>query len=228
MDYKKKYEEAIERLKQWDKEHPNGYVISDRDEFIFPELKEIEGEKVRKWLINLLSTMQFHHCDDDAGMPNKALSWIEKQGEQKAVDTDNKFIRMRETKPKDISEFLDRLTTVEQEFLWEHIAKIRELDKEEQKSAWSEEDEKDFNTAIQHIENYVNNTPSSQRPEIWADITKLKSLRPQSSWKPSDEQMRALEAVIGCVGNNLSEEFSVKWLWELFNLKEQLKKLREE
>ena len=40
---------------------------------------------------------------------------------------------MRETKPKDISEFLDRLTTVEQEFLWEHIAKIRELDKEEQK-----------------------------------------------------------------------------------------------
>jgi hypothetical protein len=40
---------------------------------------------------------------------------------------------MRETKPKDISEFLDRLTTVEQEFLWEHIAKIRELDKQEQK-----------------------------------------------------------------------------------------------
>ena len=59
----------------------------------------------------------------------------EKQGEQRFADTDNKFIRMRETKPKDISEFLDRLTTVEQEFLWEHIAKIRELDKEEQKSA---------------------------------------------------------------------------------------------
>jgi len=55
--------------------------------------------------------------------------------EQKPTDTDNKFIRMRETKPKDISEFLDRLTTVEQEFLWEHIAKIRELDKEEKKPA---------------------------------------------------------------------------------------------
>ena len=60
---------------------------------------------------------------------------IEKQGEQKPADIDNKFIRMRETKPKDISEFLDRLTTVEQEFLWEHIAKVRELDKEEQKPA---------------------------------------------------------------------------------------------
>ena len=56
-----------------------------------------------------------------------------KKIEQKPADIDNKFIRMRETKPKDISEFLDRLTTVEQEFLWEHIAKIRELDKEEQK-----------------------------------------------------------------------------------------------
>lgn len=64
----------------------------------------------------------------------KRPKWVEKQSEQKLSDIDNKFIRMRETKPKDISEFLDRLTTVEQEFLWEHIAKIRDLDKEEQKS----------------------------------------------------------------------------------------------
>lgn len=54
-----------------------------------------------------------------------------KKIEQKPADMDNKFLRIRETKPNDISEFLDRLTTVEQEFLWEHIAKIRELDKEE-------------------------------------------------------------------------------------------------
>jgi hypothetical protein len=36
-----KYKEAIERLKQWDREHPNGYAINERDEFIFPELREI-------------------------------------------------------------------------------------------------------------------------------------------------------------------------------------------
>lgn len=40
---------------------------------------------------------------------------------------------IRKTKPKNIAEFLQRLTLEEQEFLWEHIAKIRELDKEEQK-----------------------------------------------------------------------------------------------
>jgi len=66
---------------------------------------------------------------------DKNIAWLEKQGKQRSDDIDNKFIRMRETKPANIAEFLDRLTTVEQEFLWEHIAKIRELDKEEQKPA---------------------------------------------------------------------------------------------
>ena len=34
-------------------------------------------------------------------------------------------------KPKDISEFLQRLTTEEQEFLWEHIEKVKKLEREE-------------------------------------------------------------------------------------------------
>lgn len=42
---------------------------------------------------------------------------------------------IRKTKPKNIGEFLQRLTLKEQEFLWEHIAKIRELDKEEKNPA---------------------------------------------------------------------------------------------
>ena len=62
----------------------------------------------------------------------------------------------------------------------------------QKKQEWSEEDKKDFNTAIQHIENYVNNTPSSQRPEIWADITKLKSLRDRYTWNRMEEQLKQL------------------------------------
>ena len=34
-------------------------------------------------------------------------------------------------KPKDISEFLQRLTTEEQEFLWEHIEKVKKLERED-------------------------------------------------------------------------------------------------
>jgi hypothetical protein len=116
---------------------------------------------------------------DEADM---MTAWIEKQGEQKTTDTDNKFIRMRETKPKDISEFLDRLTTVEQEFLWEHIAKIRELDKEEQKSSWSEEDKRIMLAISQLLkdcesENGWNCVYSNDREVFFVDIEKwLQSL----------------------------------------------------
>jgi hypothetical protein len=109
-----------------------GVIAENTIKKAFPELKESEDERIRKAMIN-----GFNKLDKSAvwynGITNgQILAWLEKQ-EQKPTNTDNKFIRMRETKPKDISEFLDRLTTVEQEFLWEHIAKIRELDKQEQK-----------------------------------------------------------------------------------------------
>ena len=151
-----------------------------------------------------------------------------KRGKQTFTDTDNKFIRMRETKPKDISEFLDRLTTVEQEFLWEHIAKIRELDKEEQKS-WSEEDEKNINflyelltdLQVKSTENEIKHG-TNNRSEYYYNIKKwLKSLKPHSQWKPTDEQISLLEELVE--DNNQRHFYNI-----LRTLYEQLKKLREE
>lgn len=130
----KRYDDAIERAKNTIKVNQTIPDIVECVEFLFPELKESEDERIMKSIQRLIS----HYYDVNFPTPEgftreDLMSWIEKQGEHKPTDIDNKFIRMRETKPKDISEFLDRLTTVEQEFLWEHIAKIRELDKEEQK-----------------------------------------------------------------------------------------------
>lgn len=167
MDYEKKYKEAIERLKQWDREHPDGYAISDRDEFIFPELKEIEGGKVRKWLINLLRTMQFHQCDEDAGMPNKALSWIEKQGDQKPAE-------------------------------------------------WSEQDEYNKRQVCRIIREAGCSQKLQDKINRW-----LESFKPQSTWKPSDEQM---EVLIWC--KPLFADPKSKGILE--SLINDLKKLREE
>ena len=59
----------------------------------------------------------------------------------------------------------------------------------EQKPVWSEEDEKMFNTALDMIEWYSGKNESKSRAvSDW-----LKSLRPQSHWKPSEEQMEALK-----------------------------------
>ena len=54
-------------------------------------------------------------------------------------------------------------------------------------------------------------------------IEKLRRLKPQSIWKPSEEQMKAL--TFACIKNVGIDKSSIK---ALYDLKEQLKKLREE
>lgn len=49
-----RYEEALERAKEWEREHPNGYVIRDMMEFIFPGYNDSEDEMIRKELIQYL------------------------------------------------------------------------------------------------------------------------------------------------------------------------------
>ena len=83
MDYEKKYKEALEKARPFS-EHPLQEDSSNIVEYIFPELNE--SKSIRLWLIDLLSTMQYHHCDEDMEMGNKALAWLEAQGEQKTTD----------------------------------------------------------------------------------------------------------------------------------------------
>jgi hypothetical protein len=87
----------------------------------------------------------------------------------------------------------------------------------EQKSSWSEEDEKMLECAIDMIEWYsVVDKSKSKRVSDW-----LKFLRPQKQWKPSEEQMKALEDAIEFLGCTKKVRNDLKSLYE------QLKKLRE-
>ena len=85
--YKEKYEQAIERLKQWDREHPcAGFVLSDRDKFIFPELAESEDEKIRKWIIEDIRFNMNNEPLNNSEYRKKAenaIAWLEKQGQVK-------------------------------------------------------------------------------------------------------------------------------------------------
>lgn len=77
----KAYDEAIKRAK----ELLEIGVKDTRDKMVvlsfFPELKESEGERIRKELIDFINS----HL---AGFPQceKYIAWIERQGEQKTVD----------------------------------------------------------------------------------------------------------------------------------------------
>lgn len=85
---------------------------------------------------------------------------------------------------------------------------------------WSEEDEKYMNALIDKLEtlNFYNDSFSigGYRVDIIANW--LKSLRPQSHWKPSEEQMETLELVMSDYENGNTYDI-------LKGLLEQLKEL---
>ena len=74
----------------------------------------------------------------------------------------------------------------------------KELKKIEQKPAWSEEDDYILGEVITHLEEYIRldkENYSGEDVEYYKrDIDWLKSLKNRYAWKPSEEQMKALES----------------------------------
>ena len=87
------------------------------------------------------------------------------------------------------------------------------------KHEWSGGDEAHLHSLITHLEQWIERHPNTTGADIQGEnITWLKSLRPQSQWKPSEEQMIELHRVIsGC-------SYDIEPLVEI---EEQLKKLME-
>ena len=99
------------------------------------------------------------------------------------------------------------------------------IKKGEQKPTWSEEDEKMIRSICCYLNefgNWLSDKNDEKSQSIYKACDWLKSLRPQNRWKPSDEQMKALDIAIRC-GIHLG-------IWEeevLKSLKEQLFKLKK-
>ena len=82
MDYEKKYKQALEKAKSFNKRWQcvgatNSELALKELKEIFPELRGDEDEKIRKGLIEFVKSRL-------AGFPeyDEYLAWLEKQGEQ--------------------------------------------------------------------------------------------------------------------------------------------------
>jgi len=85
---------------------------------------------------------------------------------------------------------------------------------------WSEEDDKMINSIAVHLNATTGGFPEDR---AWADkfMIWLKSLRPQKQWKPSEEQLKALDDVFSYFPYNNYPHF----IGVLKGLKEELKAL---
>ncbi len=90
MDYKAKYEEALERAKRWADGtlQPECTTPQGVCEAIFPELRESEDERTRKEIIGFI---QSQIEDGNSAGWDRWIAWLEKQKEQKPCLTCDEY-----------------------------------------------------------------------------------------------------------------------------------------
>jgi hypothetical protein len=81
-DYKKKYEETIERIKEMYLSQPGNCEFTAPFEKAFPEAKEWEEEKTKADILRFINS----HL---AGFPDckRFSDWVDKHSEEKSIDT---------------------------------------------------------------------------------------------------------------------------------------------
>ena len=177
MDYEKKYKDALARAEECRvKKHFNETddTLEDICEYIFPELAESEDEKIRKFLVDLLSHGTWK--TDWPFSPVDCVAWLEKQKEQKPAE-------WSEEGTKRLDEIAGYLQYKGREDDAGFIKSLRPQPRQE----WSDADEDRRRAAIKVL---ANNTCIGLAD--W-----LKSLRSKPHWKPSKEQIEALQYATG-------------------------------
>ena len=201
MDYKKLYKEALERARTT----LTNEVAAD----IFPELTESEDERIRKEIITHIKW-----CEDSGYCAKEEMirwiTFLEKQGEQKPYGqrqecSNCQFNYAGECKGSCAMKRGEQKPAVEMKTPEESLGIDSDTYNKivddciygEQKPAWSEEDEYTLGETIQHLEELIRIDKAKHCgvdvQYYQRDIDWLKSLRPKSTWKPSDEQMDALK-----------------------------------
>lgn len=177
---------------------------------VIPELAESGDERVRKRLIERLSHLE----TDCPECIEEEIAYLERQKEHltptesymKGFSEGVEAQKEVEQKPaewneedEELAEELIKLaeyyTDTEDETEFKpHISWLKALPERfnlQPKQEWSEEDEVMLSSAIEYVQSY----PAHRQSVVSWLQGKLKSLRPQPHWKPSEEQINALQMV---------------------------------
>jgi len=228
-DYKKLYEEALERARKLATDLPNGrndrlYHVWDLEN-IFPELKESEDERIKNEIIAFVE--QSIHRGGGTPIPqeqeDKWITWLEKQGEQnptpkfKIGDTIHK-IGENTVFPMTIEKIEDGYYVCNNSHSFVNIEFQDYYELVEQKPSWSEEDSKNLNSVKWIIENSDNLNKIFETIDSPDYIKKyfidwLKSLKdrvqPKSKQEWSEEDEDVINHLIAiCAGAKRYRQFA--------------------
>ena len=167
--FEKKYNEALKDMMVI---YPN--LKGDAKlavEHAFPELRESEDERIRKWLVDYFGKVGGKAWIHREFTCEQILAWLENRKEQK--------------KDNPLEDFSKGYNAGYYHGLTENIPYCSS------EPEWSEEDDKMLQGIIERGQSQIQWCDTGLRPE---QVSWLKSLRP--SWKPSEEQMAWLKLAI--------------------------------
>lgn len=176
-DYKKLYEEALERAKIF-----KSPFCQHAAELIFPELRESEDERIRKEIISYIKS-------SGAVTNSNWISWLEKQCEQKPVEWSEEDEHCIELLLPIIDS--SSLITKNRKKCKEFLKSLKDRVLPQPKQELSEEEKAIVDYLLQLIHD-SHREPCTKGLIAFGAEAWLKSLRPQNHWKPSEEQMEAL------------------------------------
>lgn len=71
-----RYDEAIERAREWSETKNGYYMPKELCEEIFPELKESEGERIVKCLLNYFNHVRYNGIDLKGTDVDEVIAWL--------------------------------------------------------------------------------------------------------------------------------------------------------
>ena len=197
MDYKKKYKEALEIARSCLKDGTITSTAKNYIETIFPELKESEDKRIKNDCIKYLD-YAYQHCTTDVYKKaiERCIAWLEKQYEQKPAWSEEDSLMYEK-----LNDTLEGRIATWKGWQVPYVAWLKSLKdrvQPQQKSAWNYEDERMCQETIDWFEKKCFPYALEEENPARDSIKWLKSLkdRVQSQWKPSDEQMNALDSTL--------------------------------
>ena len=176
----KRYDEAIERAESiYNETAIPSATTKGICTYIFPELKESEDERIRG---NIIATIHLYYGEPLEDEAKEMIAWLEKQGEH------SKFINGIQVR--------DKVTRNEDGVLvnLSQLNRVANKQGEQKPSEWREEIEAAISLlkyiAEEQEKDYCQHNANALRKAAQY----LESIRPQNTWKPSEEQIEALES----------------------------------
>lgn len=200
MDYEKAYKEALERAKA-------GKPLDE----VFSELNESDDERIRKSLVEYFRKFTPEKMWDEMFSFGDVVSYLEKQKEQKPAEkisvSEELYEHIRNTCACiddamssdtlcDMTDYLEMADSSAQKAF-----DMVEKSVIKQPAEWTEEDK----MKIVELKTFIAQCNGFDKENRKKAFDMIDSLRPQPHWKPSEEQMDALETAVSSLQSSALE-----------------------